>query len=201
MTVVSSGLGEGLLYRGFVGILVVAALGVSAYFRFLADRTSGEVSDTDGTHRVLRFFGLLFALALVAYLLAPRWIAWASIPLPPSVRYAGGAVSALAIPLLAWVLRSLGGNVTPTAGTRADHELVTSGPYRWVRHPLYSAGTAFLLGICVVSANLLLLGLFVPPIVGVHRRTPREEERLVEEFGDEYVEYMERTGRYLPHLR
>jgi protein-S-isoprenylcysteine O-methyltransferase Ste14 len=75
---------------------------------------------------------------------------------------------------------------------------VTHGPYRWVRHPLYSLG--FVLAICIT----LLTGLWwmavtmALPLAILLWRTPTEEARLIETFGDDYRQYMKRTGRFLP---
>lgn len=192
---------DGLLFRAMVGLLVIVALAASGYYRRRADRTSGAISADDGPFRLLRLVGLLFAAALLAYLFAPRWVAWAGLPVPASVRYGGAVAAALALPLFVWVFRTLGGNVTATSATRADHELVTTGPYRWVRHPLYSAAAAFWTGICLLAANWLLVALLSVGLLGVALRTPLEEQRLVEAFGDDYVAYRDRTGRYLPRLR
>lgn len=189
------------LVRIAIALLVVAALAVSAYYRRRADATGGAVSDDDGPYRLLRVVGLVFAAALVTYLLAPEWVAWASLPIPAAVRYGGAVLSMAALPLLVWVFRSLRGNVTGTSATRADHDLVTDGPYRWIRHPLYTFATVFWAGICLLAANWLLLVLLATGLLGVHLRTPLEEQRLVDEFGEDYLAYAERTGRYLPRIR
>lgn len=62
-----------------------------------------------------------------------------------------------------------------------------AGPYRWARHPLYTAGTTFFVSLSVLAMLLV--------------RLPKEEGRLIERFGDEYREYMQRTGCFLPRLR
>jgi len=81
---------------------------------------------------------------------------------------------------------------------RAEHHLVDAGPYARVRHPMYTAmlgmGTAFAL----VTANWFFVSLTLAMIVGLVMRVPREEQMMIEEFGDEYKAYMERTGRFSP---
>ncbi len=76
--------------------------------------------------------------------------------------------------------------------------LVTYGPYRWVRHPMYSFSFLLFFGFSLLSANWFI-GLTV--IVGLAilvARTSIEESKLIEEFDDEYREYMKRTGRFFP---
>lgn len=191
---------DGAVGRVAIVLLVSTALAVSAYHRRRADLTRREVTDDDGPYRLLRVFGLVFAAALLTYLVVPGWVDWASLSVPTPIRYGGAALSIVALPLLVWVFRSLRGNVTPTAATRADHELVTDGPYRWIRHPLYTFATVFWAGIVLLAANWLLVVLLAAVLLGVGLRTPHEEQRLVEEFGEEYEAYVERTGRYVPRL-
>ena len=102
--------------------------------------------------------------------------------------------------MLIWVFLSLGKNITDTVVTRRDHTLVTTGPYRWVRHPFYLATGAAVVANSLVTANWFLAltsGLAFGLIV---LRTRIEEEKLIERFGDDYRSYMNRTGRFLPRL-
>lgn len=189
------------LSRILVGVLVIYGLTAGAYYRRQADKTREGVTASDGPFRVLRLIGLVFGGCLLTYLVAPGWIGWASVGVPWGLRLTGVVVSIGSLPLLVWVFRSLQGNVTPTSATRADHELVTNGPYHWIRHPLYTFAMAFWVGICLLAANWLLILLLAMAFLGVILRTPLEEERLIDEFGDEYRGYIERTGRFFPRLR
>lgn len=193
--------GTDIPFRATAAVLVVVALAISGTYRHRAARTGGEITADDGSFRVLRLVGLLFAVALLAALLAPRWVAWAAMPVPTPGRYAGALLSAVTLPVFVWIFRTLGDNVTPTSATRVDHALVTTGPYRWARHPLYTTATAFWAGICLLVANWMLAGLLAVGLLGVAVRTPLEEQRLADAFGEEYVAYRERTGRYVPRLR
>jgi protein-S-isoprenylcysteine O-methyltransferase Ste14 len=108
---------------------------------------------------------------------------------------------ATCLPLIYWVFSSLGNNVTPTVVTRHAHTLVTHGPYRWVRHPLYSVGTLAFVGFSLLSANWFTLAALIFGMPVILRRTPLEEARLIERFGEDYTRYMQTTGRFLPKLR
>src|SRR5262245_4388771 len=90
-------------------------------------------------YATLRPTGLLYMLGLIATMASPRTMAWASMPLPETARWAGVALGAASVALFFWTLRSLGKNLTDTVATRAAATLVTRGPYRWVRHPFYVA--------------------------------------------------------------
>lgn len=81
----------------------------------------------------------------------------------------------------------------------ADREtprLVVTGLYRWIRHPLYAAGLAFLWLTPILTVNLLLLnlGLTVYVLIGSHF----EDRRLLTEFGPAYASYQVRVPRLIP---
>jgi len=89
--------------------------------------------------------------------------------------------------------------VSETVLTKERHELVTSGPYRWVRHPLYGTGIALFLSVGLMAANAFLLLWTVVALVSIRLIVvPREEAALVEAFGQEYQSYQSRTGSLLP---
>jgi protein-S-isoprenylcysteine O-methyltransferase Ste14 len=97
-------------------------------------------------------------------------------------------------------LSNLGKNLTDTVATRKDHSLVTSGPYRFVRHPFYLSGLVSLVGGSLATANWFLLLAGLLPLGFLVVRTKTEEQKLIERFGDEYRNYMARTGRFFPRF-
>jgi protein-S-isoprenylcysteine O-methyltransferase Ste14 len=148
----------------------------------------------------LRPIGIAGMVGLVTYMINPAWMAWSSVALPIGLRWAGVFVGISGGLLLAVTFRTLGKNITDTVVTRAAHTLVTRGPYRWVRHPFYVATALAVLANSLVTANWFLAltgGLCFSLLV---LRTRIEEEKLIERFGDNYKEYMKRTGRFLPRL-
>ena len=84
------------------------------------------------------------------------------------------------MPLAYWVFHTLGKNITPTVETREEHELVTGGPYRWVRHPLHTVGSSFFASLSLVAANWFMGLASVVVLVMLLVRLPKEEERLIE---------------------
>ncbi len=193
------------IFRGITAALLGTALSISAYHRHRAEQASEEKLSwgEEGLPTIiaLRSSGLALWLSVVAYLLKPRWMKRFSLSLPTWLRWSGAGLGAATLPLSYWVFRSLGKNVSPTVETRENHELVTSGPYRWVRHPLYSVGTAFFVSLSLVAANWFMGLASLSALLMLLVRLPREEAKLIERFGDEYREYMRRTGRFFPRLK
>ena len=189
-----------------MALLIGLAYSMGVTFRRRADRSGGKVSLRDARREegllvliLLRVSGLALMAAALAYLIHPESMRWSALPLPWA-RWLGAALAACMIPLIYWLFSSLGKNVTPTVLTREQHALVTTGPYRWVRHPLYSVGALFWLFLSLVAANWFigLVILVASPVMGI--RTHLEEQKLVERFGKEYEEYRKRTGQFFPRL-
>jgi protein-S-isoprenylcysteine O-methyltransferase Ste14 len=149
----------------------------------------------------LRPAGGALWLSIIAYMINPAWMAWSSTPLPVWLRWSGAVFSALSVALLIWTLPTLGKNLTDTVVTRREHTLVTRGPYRWIRHPFYVCMALMTLGSALVAANLFILvsGVVVFSLLALRSRV--EEEQLAARFGDAYLDYRKRTGRFLPKFR
>lgn len=195
---------EPLIWLRLTALLIIAAgFTISGTFRRRADRSDEKVdfSAEKPWQRRFRVAGALgFYLGMLAWLVYPPMMAWADLPWPMALRLVGLGLTAAMLPLLYWMFSSLAGNITPTVKIRKNHQLVTAGPYRYIRHPLYTFGTLFFAGIILLSGNWFLMLSAVLGLSALFARTPQEEAMLVERFGDEYREYMQRTGRYLPKL-
>ena len=146
----------------------------------------------------LRPVGVASMIGIVAFMIEPSWMAWSSIALPAWLRWTGAVIGGLAGVLLVWAFRSLGPNLTDTVVTRKAHTLVTCGPYRWVRHPFYDAVALLFVANALLTANwfIFLTGSLAVALIVARART--EEENLLHRFGDSYVDYVRRTGRFLP---
>lgn len=192
-----------LVLRVLIAAIFIFAFLISVHFRHQARKRSGPVTRREEGPVILvglRLAGLACFLLLVAYLLNPAWVSWATAPWLIWVRVAGLVLSAACLPVIYSLFRHLGKNVTDTVALHDDHELVTTGPYRFVRHPLYTAGSMLWLGILLATTLWVLLFIFVPGLWLLVRRTRREEANLAARFGEEYRAYAARTGRFFPRL-
>jgi protein-S-isoprenylcysteine O-methyltransferase len=141
--------------------------------------------------------------ALVAWLVPPvillAGIGRLAIELP-LVRAVGVALSLYALIVVAWTVRTLGRQLIPGLAILPDHVLITAGPYRWLRHPMYSGALALWLGAALGTLNWLLLAIWPLLAFGVRSELPKEEAMLRDKFGVQYEAYEARTGRLLPRL-
>lgn len=192
------------IFRILAAIVLFTGIGISSYFRRKADKESGESISrkVDGTPMmtVIRIGGLVLWLTPLVYLINPAWMVWSKLGLPEWVRWLGVFIGVLCVVGIYWLFSSIGSGITPTSATRKEHKLVTRGPYRWVRHPLYTVGSSMFIAFGMMADNWFIALLGILAFIGMAIRTPKEEANLIEKFGDEYREYMKRTGRFFPKL-
>lgn len=191
-----------LVFRMLTLTLFGAAMSISIFYRRRAERQGGS-QDRSTSRRpllILRLSSLIAFLPLFAYILNPAWVEWARLSLPTWVRWLGFLLAAATLPGFAWVFHAIGNSISPVETTREGHQLVTDGPYRFVRHPLYSLGVVFLLGLTLLTALWTLPVGLAAPLAFLLRRTDREEVNLVAAFGSQYSDYMARTGRFIPRF-
>jgi len=188
-------------YILILGFAIIVPIG--AYHRIKSQAT-GEKLDRrqEGIFILvtLRPIAIAGMAGLVTYMINPALMTWSSVALPNWLRWTGVVLGITGGLLLVVTFRTLGNNLTDTVVTRAAHTLVTRGPYRWVRHPFYLAAALAFVANSLVTANwfLALTGGITCGLLLL--RTRIEEEKLIERFGEDYREYMKRTGRFLPRL-
>jgi len=105
--------------------------------------------------------------------------------------------------LLSWTGASaLGRQWRIDAGLSADHELITSGPYRFVRHPIYTSMLGVILGTgSLITPWWLLLPSLLLFVIGTEIRVRIEDHLLASQFGDRFLEYQRRVPAYIPFLK
>jgi len=185
----------GLIYLAFFAVRIRGHVQADAF------NTRRRTYQETGLLKVLRILVLPMLAAFILYIFVPNALPWATVELPDWLRFAGIPFAIAGVALLGWVHQSLRKNFSGMLQIRDDHTLVTSGPYQWIRHPMYTAFILTFVGGFLVSANgfvglLPLIAVLLVMIV----RTPQEEAMMIDQFGADYRAYMQRTTRYLPGL-
>ena len=191
----------GMVY--FLGMLAEVVIRVPHEQR--RRQTRMKLERVDWSERpllVLMFVGMFF-IPLV-YTFTSR-LDGADYRLPREARESAGRVGMIILAMAVWLFwrshADLGRNWSPSLELREGHELVTEGVYRSVRHPMYASmwlwGVAQALLLQNWIAGWASLVMFMPLYL---LRVPREERMMLDEFGEEYRAYMDRTGRVIPRL-
>ena len=145
--------------------------------------------------------GIPGCLILLAWMVAPQRVAWTLLDLPAWARWLGAALAPLSLALLFWVHHTLDTNFSPTLKLAQQHHLVTSGPYRWVRHPMYTSLLLVGAAVLLLTANWFIGFITIPGMMlATFLRIPHEETMMIAAFGDAYRRYRRHTGLLLPRL-
>lgn len=191
------------LFHRFTVVIVATLVAMSAYYRSRADKVGGTVP-RDLEPGLIRWglslCGLMGVGGLLAYLVFPRSMAFSLVPVPAGLRWFGLLAAIAGVFGAWWVLRTLGNNITRTVRTRANATLVTTGPYRFIRHPLYTTGALLFCALALVTRSWWFLAWVTPAFVLLAIRTAQEEQHLEAKFGSAWRAYASGTGRFIPKL-
>jgi protein-S-isoprenylcysteine O-methyltransferase Ste14 len=192
------------IFRILAAVILFSGTGISIYYRRKADKETGETLSRNADGKVMmtiiRIGGLILWLTPVVYLVNPNWMAGSKLGFPDWARWFGIGIGVLCVFGIYWLFSNIGSGISPVSTTRKEHKLSTSGPYHWVRHPLYTVGSSFYISFGLVADNWFIITMGILAFIVMAIRTPKEEANLIEKFGDEYREYMKRTGRFFPKL-
>ena len=177
-----------LLWLGWAVYWFVAARHTAANQRIESWRTGSS-------YRIL----LLFGMVLLAFSGRPRTSAgyhlWPSTSLTLS---AGIFLIAIGLGIAVWARRHLGKYWSGRITLKVDHRLIQSGPYGWVRHPIYSGLLLALLGtVITIGTPQACVGVAVI-FIAVVRKMALEEQWMAAQFGNEYEVYRRRVNALIP---
>jgi protein-S-isoprenylcysteine O-methyltransferase Ste14 len=112
----------------------------------------------------------------------------------------GLVMTVAGVAIAIWARFSLGGNWSGVVTLKDDHQLVGSGPYRWIRHPIYTGILVAAVGTAMVHGHLRAWIGFAVLLLTFYFKARREEKFLRQEFGSGFEEHARRTGMFLPKL-
>lgn len=131
-----------------------------------------------------------------------RWPLLARVVFPdvPRLMLLCVIVTILGLLFSVWARVALGTNWSGSVTIKANHQLIRRGPYRFIRHPIYTGLLTALLGTAVTQQLLSGLLGFAIVLFALYRKARREESFLFEEFGDAFTDHRQHTGMFLPRL-
>jgi len=188
-----------LLYRYVIPFLWLACF---VYWVLSAARVKTTAREESIASRAAHLVPMTVAIIL---LFAPRSLPWGVLgermfPDGPVTHWIGAAVVAAGLAFAIWARVHLGKNWSGTVTLKSDHELIRSGPYRFVRHPIYSGGLLAMAGTVVARGELRgLLGVLIM-FATMWWKLRREERWMGEAFGGEYAKYRSEVYALIPFV-
>jgi protein-S-isoprenylcysteine O-methyltransferase Ste14 len=188
-------------------ILPLVMIAFVAHRGYYVRKHGKEAADTlkkreEGTvTKLAGLLGLMGLISILAYVFLPHLLSWASLSFPLWLRWSGVGMAVLGFALLQWAQNTLGKNWSDTPRMIKEQALVTSGPYQAIRHPIYTAFLLIMGSTLLISANWLIgLSWIGMTVLEIASRIGFEESLMLEYFGDQYRDYMKKTGRLIPRL-
>jgi protein-S-isoprenylcysteine O-methyltransferase Ste14 len=132
----------------------------------------------------------------------PRaWLRVRMFPGNPAAEILGVLLTAAGIAFAIWARAYLGGNWSSSVTVKVGHQLVRSGPYRWVRHPIYSGMILAMIGTAIGRGQVRGVVAVVLLYAGFRIKSLIEERVMLNTFGEEYEAYSRSTGAIIPGMR
>lgn len=191
------------LFRIILPVLLLAFAAHRGYYvrRHGEEKNTLKKREEGLASKIAGILGITGFIAILIYAIQPAWLSWASLPLPLWMRWSGVGIALAGFALLQWAQNTLGKNWSDTPRMIKEQSLITSGPYHFVRHPIYTAFLLILGSTLLISANWLIGFAWIGmTVLEVASRIGFEEKLMLEYFGDQYHEYMKRTGKLLPKI-
>jgi protein-S-isoprenylcysteine O-methyltransferase Ste14 len=128
------------------------------------------------------------------------WLAARFVPDSLAVEWIGVFLTAAGVAIAFWARWHLGSNWSGVVTLKEDHELIRTGPYRSIRHPIYTGILLAMLGTAVATGEVRALIAVAITWLSFYQKARREESFLSEEFGAGFAEHCKRTGMFLPRF-
>jgi len=179
--------------------LMLGLLRLMQHLKYRKEKTPlFKVSKSEYVTFILAFLGMLIIPLIHIF---TGWLEMFRMNLPDWVRLCGPAIGTFGLVLLWWVHQTLGYHWAPIPEIEKDHKLLKDGPYKHVRHPMYTAFYMLIIGALLALSNWLVgIASFISWTIFCRVRITMEEEMMIKEFGPEYQEYIRTTGSLLPKL-
>jgi protein-S-isoprenylcysteine O-methyltransferase Ste14 len=126
------------------------------------------------------------------------WLSERFVPWSPAVEWGGVFLTAAGVAIAFWARWHLGTNWSGTVTLKEGHELIRTGPYRAIRHPIYTGILLALLGTVLAIGEIRGLLAVAITWLSFYIKARREESFLRQEFGERFDEHLKHTGMFLP---
>jgi protein-S-isoprenylcysteine O-methyltransferase Ste14 len=182
-------------------LLAVAILCIfSLYWSAAAKNSKPAVSSESKASRRFHLIVLNAGVLLLIFSFSIPGFRNPVLPASPILQLAGLTIEVAGFALAIWARRTLGANWSGEVRIATGHQLVRTGPYQWIRHPIYTAVLAMYLGILLVSGEVhAVVGLAII-VLAYLRKIRMEETILAAQFGEEFAAWRQETWALAPPI-
>jgi len=186
------------LYKAFFPVVWIAFL---VYWNIKAADAKTTQRLDPRVSRLLRLLAYLIAILLLAIPRIP--LPWLYVQVSPSgfwPFWLGAAVTVAGLLFAVWAREHLGRNWSRSVTIKADHELIATGPYAVVRHPIYTGTLAGFLGMAIAVSQVRGFLAFALIFLALWVKLRMEEKWMRSQFGETYAAYARKTAALVPYL-
>ena len=185
-------------YEAFFPVVWILFL---LYWQIKAAKTKATQRLEPAASRILRVFIFLIAIALLSITRIPLpWLYLQLWKVGFWPFWLGAAIAIAGILFAVWAREHLGSNWSRSVTIKQDHELIATGPYALVRHPIYTGILAGFLGMAISISQVRGLIVFVLIFFAFWIKLRMEEQWMRSQFGERYATYSHRTAALVPYL-
>jgi len=128
------------------------------------------------------------------------WLGRRFLPVSDAIGETGFLITVIGVALAIWARSNLGENWSATVTLKEGHELILSGPHRYIRHPVYTGMLVAFAGSVLALGEFRGFISFAIAITSFYLKARKEERFLTQEFGEIFNDHVRRTGMFLPSL-
>lgn len=148
----------------------------------------------------MRFFFYFFIVLFIYLQYSLDFLNNSVLPNTLATKIIADIVTFAGMVLMIWARKTLDRNWSANITLKENHELVTSGPYKYIRHPIYTGLSLMVLGVVVYINTLAFTIFFILFFFGAYYKAKKEEKLLISHFSNKYLEYMTKTKILIPYI-
>jgi protein-S-isoprenylcysteine O-methyltransferase Ste14 len=187
----------------FIALVLLEVIRAPHRARNRRDRHSGQVtaSQVQGSETLLLTISFFTLYVLPLVYIFSDWLSFADYSLPDWFGFVGITLALVAVWVIWRAHADLGKSWSPSLEVTQEQKLITNGIYQHLRHPIYTAMWLFMIAQALLLHNWLAGPVGLVTFLPIYfLRVPREEQMMIDQFGDEYRAYMREVGRFLPRF-